>query len=320
MVRRVIALVMIIVALCLLNFALFLTPAGPRVRAWIDPAPTPKPTPVLTVTGTPPSINARSAYLLDATTNHVLLDKNGAQHLPMASTTKIMTAVVVLNSGNLNRVVTVQKDAVEEVKKNFGSSAQLVVGDQISLKDLLYGLLLPSGDDAAIAIADTLGGSQANFVRIMNADAQRLHLRNTHYINADGLTYKTAVGKPDPNHYTTAADLAQLTRYALQNPLFAQIVQTQRYVLPASAVHHAYIWTTTDDLLSEYPGAVGVKTGYTVEAGYCLVFAATDSKNHLVGVILNEKDINQRFTDAATMLNWGFNLPMRVPPSPTPTS
>lgn len=231
-----------------------------------------------------------------------------------------MTTIVALEKGKLDQVVTVQQDAINEAKNNNGSRAFLVVGDQIRLKDLLYGLMLPSGDDAAIAIADAIAGSPANFVVMMNTEAQQLHLKNTHYINPDGLTYKTPAGKPDPNQYTSAADLAQLTRYALQNPLFAQIVETQSFLLPASANHHAYSWKTTDDLLSNYPGALGVKTGYTPEAGYCLVFAATDGKNHLIGVVLNDKDAVQRFVDAGTLLDWGFNLPILPPPPPTHTS
>jgi len=122
-------------------------------------------------------------------------------------------------------------------------------------------------------------------------------------------------GQVNPNDYTTAADLAQLTRLALQNPLFAQIVELQRYVLPASPTHHAYTWETTDNLLSHYAGVTGVKTGYTVEAGYCLVFSATNAGHHLIGVLLHDSDddTNQRFTDAQTLLDWGFHLPLRTP-------
>jgi len=258
---------------------------------------------------------AQAVYLMDADTDHTLDDVHGGQRLPMASTTKIMTALIAIQKGNLNQIVTVQRNAFDEVQKHNGSSAYLVVGDQIRLKDLLYGLMLPSGDDAAVAVADAVGGTTSNFVGMMNLFAHQLHLTQTHYINPDGLTYLTPQGKPDPNQYTTAADLVRLTGYAMTNPLFAQLVELQHYVLPASAFHHAYTWDSIDTLLSSYPGATGVKTGYTVEAGYCLVFSATSGGHHLIGALLNEPDANQRFIDARTLLDWGFGLPLRPPVS-----
>ena len=306
-------LVLCIEAIILVPWLLF-TPTGTKVLTVLHPAP-PTHDLVLTVQGTPPPIQSAAAYLLDADTNHVLVNTNSQKRLPMASTTKIMTALLAIRKGNLDQIVTVQQDAVDEVKMNDGSSAQLAVGDQIRLGDLLYGLMLPSGDDAAIAIADTISGSPASFVKLMNSYAHQLHLTHTHYSNSDGLTSHLPDGQIDPNHYTTAADLAQLTRIALQNPLFAQIVQLQHYVLPATSTHHGYIWETTDDLLSHYAGVTGVKTGYTAEAGYCLVFSATNAGHHLIGILLHDSDndINQRFTDAEKLLDWGFHLPLRQP-------
>ena len=308
-------LVLCIEALVLIPLLLF-TPTGVKVMTDFHLAPTPTPDPILTVQGTPPPIQFAAVYLLDADTNHVLVNINGQKRLPMASTTKIMTALLAIQRGKLDQIVTVKQDAVDEVKKNDGSSAQLVVGDQIRLGDLLYGLMLPSGDDAAIAIADTISGSPASFVKLMNNYALQLHLTHTHYGNPDGLTYKLPNGQIDPNNnnYTTAADLAQLAHMALQNVLFAQIVELQRYVLPATSTHHAYTWETTDNLLSRYAGATGVKTGYTVEAGYCLVFSAINASHHLIGVILHDSDdTDQRFVDAQTLLDWGFHLPLRPP-------
>lgn len=294
---------------------LLCTSTGTQIQTVLHPTPTPTPDPVLTAQGTPPFIQSAAAYLLDADTNRVLVNSNGQKRLPMASTTKIMTALLTIQKGHLDQIATIQQDAVDEVKKNDGSSAQLVVGDQIRLGDLLYGLMLPSGDDAAIAIADTISGSPAHFVTLMNSYAHQLHLTHTHYSNPDGLTYYLPNGQVDPNHYTTAADLAQLTRIALRNPLFAQIVQLQRYVLPATSTHHGYTWETTDDLLSQYIGITGVKTGYTVEAGYCLVFSAINAGHHLIGVLLHDSsdDTSQRFGDAEKLLDWGFHLPLRQP-------
>jgi len=275
-VLSVLGIEMVLVAPLLL-FIFVGTPTGAKVLAVLNPTPTPSPDPVLTVEGTPPPIPSAATYLLDADTNHVLVTINGEKRLPMASTTKIMTALLALERGNLSQVVTIHQDAIDEVNKHDGSSAQLVVGDQIRLGDLLYGLMLPSGDDAAIAIADAIGGSPAGFVALMNRDAHRLHLLHTHYSNSDGLTYLLPDGQPDLSNYTTAADLAQLTRIALLNPLFAQIVELQRYSLPATSTHHSYTWETTNNLLSGYTGVTGVKTGYTGEAGYCLVFSATNA-------------------------------------------
>jgi D-alanyl-D-alanine carboxypeptidase (penicillin-binding protein 5/6) len=260
-------------------------------------------------------VSAQAAYLLDADTGHVLVDVQGEHRLPMASTTKIMTALIAIQTADLNQLVSIRQDAFNEVQAHNGSSANLVVGDQIRLKDLLYGLMLPSGDDAAMAIADAVGGTTSKFVQTMNLFARRLHLTQTHYINPDGLTYLTPQGRPDPNQYMTAADLAHLARSAMANPFFAQLVELQHFVLPASAVHHAYTWDSIDTLLSIYPGATGIKTGYTVEAGYCLVFAATNGGHHLLGVLLHEPDANQRFADARALLDWGFALPLVAPAS-----
>jgi len=260
-------------------------------------------------------VSAKAAYLLDADTGHVLVDVQGEQRLPMASTTKIMTALIAIQTADLSQIVSVRQDAINEVRTHNGSSAQLVVGDQIRLKDLLYGLMLPSGDDAAIAIADAVGGTTSKFVQTMNLYARQLHLTQTHFINPDGLTYMTPQGQPDPNQYTTAADLAHLARAAMANPFFAQLVELQHFVLPASAVHHAYTWDSIDTLLSTYPGATGIKTGFTAEAGYCLVFAATSGGHHLLGVLLHEPDADQRFVDARTLLDWGFALPLVAPAS-----
>ncbi len=160
----------------------------------------------------------------------------------------------------------------------------------------------------------------------MNIFAYRLHLFQTHYINADGLTYYNASNTPIPGHYTTAYDLERLAQYAMKIPLFAQIVKKPQYLLPASGDHHAYRWITTNALLSStnlgdaptvqpYTGTTGIKTGYTLEASGCLVFSATRNNHHLVGVVLGSPSYTQRFLDATTLLNWGFGLPLRIPSS-----
>ncbi len=268
---------------------------------------------VLTPKGAPGSLLASEAILMDANTGNILYEKDAEHPLPMASTTKIMTALIAIQSGKLNQVVTVGQDAVNEVIQNGGSGANLVVDDQIRLQDLLYGMMLPSGDDAAIAIADAVAGSVPNFVTIMNVEARKLHLYQTLYSNPDGLEYGL--------HYTTPYDLVRLARYAMSIPLFAQVVQTKEYDLPASGVHHAYQWKSINLLLSNYNGAIGIKTGWTGAAGGCLVFAAKRGGHTLIGVVLHSsapgstqaQDEQTRVADSETLLNWGFALPVQVP-------
>ncbi|HEY5003357.1 MAG TPA: transglycosylase domain-containing protein [Ktedonobacteraceae bacterium] len=264
-----------------------------------------------------PILTAQSAYLIDGNTDKVLANSNGQQQLPMASTSKIMTALVALQYANVDQVVTIQQDAVDEVKNNQGSSAQLVAGDSMTLRDLLYGLMLPSGDDAAIAIADAVAGSPANFVTLMNQYAQNLQLTHTYYINPDGLTYRATRGTLEYN-YTSASDLVHLAQIALQNPLFAQIVQSSTYNVPPTLYHHSYDWVNTNTLLSTYPGTIGIKTGSTQEAGACLVFSAVRDGQYLIGAVLHAGTItsDQRFTDAAKLLDWGFTLLSQNTPDP----
>jgi serine-type D-Ala-D-Ala carboxypeptidase (penicillin-binding protein 5/6) len=281
----------------------------------ITPIPTPKPTPMLTVKGTPPTITASEAILLDSETGHILDDQHGERPVPMASTTKIMTALIAIQAGDLNATVTIHQDAINEVTLNKGSNAKLHVGDQLTLRELLYGLMLPSGDDAAIAIANAVGGSPSNFINLMNLFAFRLRLFQTHFINPDGLTYYNANGQPIPGHYTTPYDIVRLAQYAMNIPLFAQIVRTQHYTLPATASHHSYTWDNTNQLLGTYAGATGIKTGFTLEAGECLVFSATRSGHHLIGVVFHSVDAAHRFSDARKLLDWGFALPL-LPPAP----
>jgi D-alanyl-D-alanine carboxypeptidase (penicillin-binding protein 5/6) len=324
--RRILGVVLLLLALALLiaTPVFAFTPFGTHSLSRLgliapSPTPIPRPTPppppklVITVTKKPPVVDAKAVYMVDMANGDVLDDTNGETPMPMASTTKIMTALIAIQTADLNMPITVKQDAYNRVHLDGGSSAQLVVGDTLPLKDLLYGMLLPSGDDAATAIADALGnGSSANFVQRMNLFAYRLRLFQTHYDNPDGLSLTP---QEDAQHYTTAANLTRLARYAMSIPLFAQIVHTQTYHVPASAQHHAYTWTNTDTLLGTYKGMIGIKTGFTFAAGYCLVFAATRANYHLIGVVLNSPSDEQRIKDVTTLLNWGFSLPL-LPPDP----
>jgi serine-type D-Ala-D-Ala carboxypeptidase (penicillin-binding protein 5/6) len=328
MIRRTIAIALLLISIStIILVPIFtFTPIGKRLFDGsaatptptlipFTPTPTPKPTPILTAKGTPPAITASESILMDEDTSHILYESNGERPVPMASTTKIMTALIAIQAGDLNSIVTIHQDAINEVTLNNGSNAKLHAGDQLTLRDLLYGLLLPSGDDAAIAIADSVGGSTANFVNLMNLFAYRLHLFQTHFLNPDGLTYYDANRQPVPGHYTTPYDLVRLASYAMTIPLFAQIVRTQHYSLTATSSHHSYAWDNTNLLLATYTGATGIKTGFTLEAGECLVFSATRSGHHLIGVVFHSIDAAHRFSDAKILLNWGFALPL-LPPTP----
>lgn len=270
------------------------------------PTPIPTPKPELTAQGPLPVLQARIAYLVDMQNGHVLYDIHGEQAAPMASTTKIMTAMIAIQTGNLDQEITVKRDAYLHVIELGSSNAGLVPGEQFTLRELLYGLMLPSGGDAAIAISDALAGSPENFVVRMNLFASRLHLFQTHYTNVDGLT-------SEDTHYSSAVDLVKLASYALNNPVFRQIVDTPKYTLSATSQHGAHIWTNTNTLLNTYKGMLGIKTGHTDLAGYCLVFEAQRDGHSLIGVVLNSPDQAIRDQDVTKLLDWGFGLPMKVP-------
>jgi D-alanyl-D-alanine carboxypeptidase (penicillin-binding protein 5/6) len=248
-----------------------------------------------------PRIGARSAFLMNAMTGEVYLSVNADTPVAMASTTKIMTALAAIQfSPSLDLSVKVGHDAVA-MNTNGNSVAFLKEGDTITLRDALYALLLPSGDDAAVAIADAVAGSQARFVGLMNLEAALLGMRHTRYVNVHGLD--------EAGHYSTARDLTLLADYAMANADFRAVVSTAHHVLPATALHRDYTWDTTNNLLTKndhYDGIEGVKTGHTENAGYCLVFEAAHTDRRLVGVVLGEKTDAGRFTDATALLDWGF--------------
>ena len=237
-------------------------------------------------------VDAKAAVLMEAKTGRVLYAQNAHEALPMASTTKIMTALLALEKGDLSQLVTAGPNAFGVP----GTSIYLSQGEQLTLEELLYGLLLASGNDAAVAIAEHIGGTAEAFCRMMTERAAALGCENT--------VFSTPHGLPAQNHHTTACDLALITRAALALPAFRQIVSTQRASIPWAG--HAYdrVLTNKNKLLSAYPGAIGVKTGYTRAAGRCLVFAAEREGMTLIGVALNCPDW---FNQAAALLDWGFD-------------
>ena len=239
----------------------------------------------------PPAVGAEAAVVMVAGTKQVLYEKNAQAIMYPASTTKITTLITALEKGDLSSVVTVSPSAAAVE----GSCLDLRAGDRIVLPNALYGMMLVSGNDAAEAIAAHIAGSVPAFVDMMNRKAEAIGATRTHYTNPHGL--------PDQvNHFTTAYDLALITDYALKNRLFAQIVSTREYKVDFLNRSSTYV-TNTNTLLKTYPGATGVKTGYTNDAGECLVAAARRGGVQLIAVVLNSET---RWDDAAHLLDYGF--------------
>jgi D-alanyl-D-alanine carboxypeptidase (penicillin-binding protein 5/6) len=249
-----------------------------------------------------PPVYGRATYLLDASTGAVRLNDDGARRMPIASLTKMMTAYVVLRQAKLTDTVTITGDDERYANDNDGTSADLDPGDRVQVKDLLYGLMLPSGADAAHAMARTYGPGVDKFVDKMNAAAQQLGLKDTHYVNPDGLPMASGDG------YSTAQDQARLAAAALRDKTFEKVTSTQQYSIGSTAAHGAHTWNNTNEML-DLPGALGVKTGFTQAAGFCLAFAADRQGHRLIGVILGEDVSSRRFRTAESLLDWAADNP-----------
>ncbi|WP_425583678.1 D-alanyl-D-alanine carboxypeptidase family protein [Streptomyces macrosporus] len=253
--------------------------------------------------GGPSGIKAKGAFLLDSGPNKTLWSKAADTKREMASTTKIMTAAVVVTTKgvDLDRKVTVKKAYRDYVAQYGASTADLKTGDKLTVRQLLYGLMLPSGCDAAYALADTFGSGSTtaartkSFISKMNKKAADLGMKNTKFDSFDGIS-KTG------NNYSTPRDLAKLARHALGNATFKTVVKSTKTVQKATN-GRTYTWYNTNKLLGSYKGVIGIKTGTGTKAGPCLVFAATRDKRTVVGAILNSSD---RYADATKMLDWAF--------------
>lgn len=237
--------------------------------------------------------NSKASIVMDVNTGRVLYSYNSDVELPMASTTKIMTVLLAIESGKLNDIVNVSRRAATEE----GSSIYLKEGEKIKLEDLLYGIMLRSGNDAAVAVAEHLCGSVENFAQLMNEKAKLIGAKNTNFRNPHGL--------PDDNHYTTAYDLALITCNALKNKKFSEIVKTQKISIPGPPdVSWNRVLINKNKMLLQYDGGDGVKTGYTKKAGRCLVSSATKNRWQLVSVVLN---CNDWWNYSSELLDYGFD-------------
>lgn len=245
-----------------------------------------------------PKINARSAIIYDRTTKEIIWGKNETDKRPMASTTKIMTAIVVLENSNLSDVVTISKKAAG----TGGSRLKISTGDKITINDLLYGLMLRSGNDAAVALAEYVGGSIEGFANLMNKKAKEIGLNNTNFVTPHGLD--------NENHYTTAYELAVLTDYALNNETFAKIVNTKSISINING-NSRNIYNT-NELLGYMQGVDGVKTGFTNGAGRCLVTSCTRDNNQIITIVLGCDTKKQRTSDSSKLIEYAFKNYTRI--------
>lgn len=256
-------------------------------------------------TGHPAGIAAVAAELANGRSGHQLWGRRQYTSRPIASLTKVMTALVVIRAGHLGRYIRISQADVDYVTNNGTSSAGLHAGDVLTARQLLYATLLPSGADAARALAVAYGPGIGAFVAKMNAEARRLHLPGTHFTNFDGL---------QSTDISTPRNLLLLGEAAMRLRSFRDVVKHARHWLRAGRLHHSYLWRNTNLLIGRYPGVIGIKTGWTPAAGECLLFEAVHAGRSLIGVVLNSAPTKtgRSFTDAIRMLNWGFGIRRQV--------
>jgi D-alanyl-D-alanine carboxypeptidase (penicillin-binding protein 5/6) len=251
-------------------------------------------------------VAAASAVLMDAETGAVLFARNHVELRPPASTTKIMTALLILEEGRLDDTVVV----TDRAARTGGAGLGLRRGQRVSVRDLLWGVLLRSANDAAVAAAEHVAGTHDRFVAWMNAKAGSLGMERTNFANPHGLD--------DRGHFSTAYDLAVLARHALRNPTFAHMVRTREAWLTVRSGRQGRtvrrrLLRSHNRLLGQFAGADGVKTGFTGRAGRCLVASATRGDHQLIAVLLDDAD---RWSTAATLLEYGFAVVNGAEPSP----
>ncbi|MFI1398163.1 D-alanyl-D-alanine carboxypeptidase family protein [Streptomyces sp. NPDC020681] len=255
----------------------------------------------------PPAVSAKGAYLLDGSAGGELYAKAASTRREMASTTKIMTAAVVLDTPglDLDRKVKVKQSYRDYVFRHGASTADLQTGDRMTIRQLLYALMLPSGCDAAYALADTFGAGATessrtvSFIARMNKKAAALGMTNTRFDSFDGVSDSGA-------NYSTPKDLAKLAGTAMKVSTFRGVVKTTKITTGAPAANgntRTYTWTNTNQMLSAYDGTLGIKTGTSTPAGPCLVFAAEREGRTVIGVVLNGAD---RYPDAGKLLDYAF--------------
>lgn len=290
--KRIISLIILLI-ICTSNIIIFADDKIEEYNKKIDNSEINKTVETSGKLNDEPKINSRSAVVIDRKSKAVIYGKNENIKKAMASTTKIMTAMVVIQNTNLNNTVEISKKSAG----TGGSRLGLKVGDKITVKDLLYGLLLRSGNDCAVALAEYVAGSVQEFSNLMNQNAQMLGLNNTHFITPHGLD--------EEEHYTTAYELAVLTDYALNNEVFAQIVNTKSYTININK--NSKTLNNTNELLGNLNGVYGVKTGFTNGAGRCLVTSIKRGNLDVICVVLGADTKKDRTRDSAKLIEYTFN-------------
>ncbi len=261
--------------------------------------------PVLAVAGAPKGVKAKAGILVDATTGQVLWSEGENTVRPIASITKVMTALVILQAGGLDRKIAVPKAVTAYVAKYDANAAGLIPGQVFTVDELLHAMLIMSAADAAYTLANAYGPGLPAFIAKMNAEAAKLGLAHTHFTSPDGLPYPT-----ETSTFSTPAELVKLGEIAMGYQEFRSIVALHYYNLPKGNGHSAYSFTSSNELIGHYPGVVGIKTGFTNEAGHTLLFEAVRGNRTLIGDVLGSPPSGPASgaQDAAKILTWGFSL------------
>ncbi len=251
------------------------------------------------------SVTAESAILVEVSTGRIIYEKNSTKQIYPASTTKMMTAILVIENCNLQDMVTISETALQNIPSGY-VTCDISAGEEISVNDLLYALMLPSANDAAFALAEHVAGNVDAFADMMNNKAAEIGCKNTHFVNPNGIH--------DSKHYSTAYDLYLIAKYCMQNETFRNIVATKEYTLPSTNKHAATdrSFESTNDLLKPekmnyYKTAIGIKTGHTSMAGYCLVSESSRDGLDFISVVLNSESDNKRFSDAVKLFDYGYD-------------
>lgn len=251
------------------------------------------------------SLDSQAALLIENESGNILYEKNSTERLYPASTTKIMTAILAIENCDLNETAIVSQEAVDSVPSGY-TNAGLVAGEEFTVEDLLYALMLASANEAANVLAEHISGSVEEFAELMTEKAIELGCENTNFVNANGMH--------NENHYTTAEDLAIIAKYCFENETFKDIIETVSYTVPATELHPESdrVLTNTDALINEnsryyYEYALGGKTGFTSQAGNCLVCFAEKDGVYLTAVLLNASSSANRFSDARNLLSFGYD-------------
>ncbi|TMR94838.1 D-alanyl-D-alanine carboxypeptidase [Nonomuraea basaltis] len=243
-----------------------------------------------------PTVKAASAYVVDSA-GTIHFGKQETRRVPVASLVKVMTAYVVLREARLSDTITITATDVKYAARGGATTAGLKKGEQLTVRDLLYGLMLPSGADAANALARQYGPGKTAFVAKMNSTARALGLAGTRYTNPDGMP------TPANGGYSTAVDQAKLAQRALASSTFRTVVGAKVHKVAKTSLHLAHTWRNSNKLLSRADGVLGVKTGYTNAAGYCLLFAGERNGRQVVGVLLKDEN-ERRFSTAEQLLDY----------------